>query len=462
MSQIGESTEDFCRGTGIFFGRTFQETLDNDGFPPIFLTYFEENNIIINQIENLPYFEFRIDGRNTYTKKDIWYEIVLNYGDNHDIRTTRIRDDLLRFTLVEIIDGTEKVLFNNRKYSDLTNQKIWVDTIPANTNEEINRTYRLYMWISQDTVIGNVEEDYTIEEWNDVFASVKVSVTGDFNEKIVTPDASCFETEETTVYTINPVMKDQSFEGIEEINELTACVIYFSDYEFDYGSDALSFCKGTGTSYDMTIQQMLDEDYFYEYDLLEKNIIVLENDTYRVNPVMQNQSVNLGKNELTACVTYFTNKLGPEEEAMDEGETWEAYCRGTGTRYEHLINQSIYEGSQSRQAEFKFLVEHNIFLSESGLSIFDYDSSCGDNVIIPDLIDGKNIIMIGSRAFYESSISEVVFPETVKFIGGYSFRNNFVQSVDIPESVTYLDCDAFDSDVIINKNENLVCVSIPV
>ena len=48
---------------------------------------------------------------------------------------------------------------------------------------EINKTYRLYMWISEDVVIGNMNEDYTLEEWNDVFASVKVNVSGDFLEK---------------------------------------------------------------------------------------------------------------------------------------------------------------------------------------------------------------------------------------------------------------------------------------
>ena len=37
------------------------------------------------------------------------------------------------------------------------------------------------MWISNDTIIGNVNQDYTMEEWNDVYASIKVNVSGDFN-----------------------------------------------------------------------------------------------------------------------------------------------------------------------------------------------------------------------------------------------------------------------------------------
>ena len=57
------------------------------------------------------------------------------------------------------------------------------------------------MLISNDTIIGNVSQDYTTEEWNDVFASIKVNVTGDFNEKELAyedihnvTDASCFTT----------------------------------------------------------------------------------------------------------------------------------------------------------------------------------------------------------------------------------------------------------------------------
>ena len=131
------------------------------------------------------YFEFTIDGKNTYTEEDIWYEIVLSHGDNHETRTERIRDDLLKFRLVEVIDGEEEELFTNRSYNDLTSKRVWVDTIPKNTTNEVVHTYRLYMWISDNTLIGNTAEaDYNVDTWNtDVYASIKVNVTGDFNEK---------------------------------------------------------------------------------------------------------------------------------------------------------------------------------------------------------------------------------------------------------------------------------------
>ena len=91
----GESIETFCDGTGTAGGFTFQQGLDEDFFLEEHLTYFEENNIIKLSFPDLPYFEFTIDGKNTYTEEDIWYEIVLSHGDSHATRTERIRDDLL-------------------------------------------------------------------------------------------------------------------------------------------------------------------------------------------------------------------------------------------------------------------------------------------------------------------------------------------------------------------------------
>ena len=183
----GESIETFCDGTGTADGLTFQQLLDEDVFPEEALTYFEENNIIKSPspFANLAYFEFTIDGKNTYTEKDIWYEIVLSYGDSHTTRTERIRDDLLRFRLVEVINGEEEELVTNKSYDNLTNRRIWVDTIPKNTTNEVVHTYRLYMWISDSVRIGNTSDvDYDIETWNnEVYASIKVNVTGDFNEK---------------------------------------------------------------------------------------------------------------------------------------------------------------------------------------------------------------------------------------------------------------------------------------
>ena len=154
------------------------------------------SNVMPSDTYTNDYFEFTIDGKNTTTNKDIWYEIVLNHGDNHETRTKRIKDNLLMFRLTEVNDNIETEIFTNKSFNNLENKRIYVNTINKNTTNEIKRTYRLYMWISNDTVIGNVNQDYTMEEWKDIFASIKVGVSGDFNEKYIIPETSCFATEE--------------------------------------------------------------------------------------------------------------------------------------------------------------------------------------------------------------------------------------------------------------------------
>ena len=54
-----------------------------------------ENAMPSDTFDETKYFEFTIDGKNTYTDKDIWYEIVLTKGNNQTGKT-RIKDNLLK------------------------------------------------------------------------------------------------------------------------------------------------------------------------------------------------------------------------------------------------------------------------------------------------------------------------------------------------------------------------------
>ncbi len=176
---------------------TYSNTLQNQVLisGDVFMKYTESNELSITNA--LPkaepgdddYFEFTIEGRNKYSKP-IWYEIVLNWGeeptgDENTERTERIKDNLLMFRLVETKDGVDKTVLDNASYSNIKDGKaIWINTIDANT-DNVEITYKLYMWISPKTNIGNTSlADYDMETWNDnVFASIKVSVNGDFDEK---------------------------------------------------------------------------------------------------------------------------------------------------------------------------------------------------------------------------------------------------------------------------------------
>ncbi len=164
----------------------------------IYMKYTETNNTI--SIEDaMPsktygedYFEFTIEGKNTYTKP-IWYEIVIKWGEEPEERTTRIPDEFLRFRLTEQLpDGEEKEVIAEGKYENFKDgTRIWVNTIGAQS-AETTITYKLYMWISDEMVLGSgdaaTSADMDMETWtNDAFASVKVTVNGDFEEKKLPP-----------------------------------------------------------------------------------------------------------------------------------------------------------------------------------------------------------------------------------------------------------------------------------
>jgi len=410
-------------------------------------TYFKNNNIIVDGTTTIPYFEFTIDGKNTYNKKDIWYDINLEYGSNHATRTERIRDEFLKFTLLEIENGNIDVLFQNRSYDSLNNKRIWVDTI-SSSDGVVNRTYRLYMSFINNIHIGTLDtSDYDINTWNNqVYGSVKVKVTGDFTEKTIdytetnTPE-SCFETDVLTLYTRNPNMTTNelntcvtyiannivpdSYIVNPSMNqtELDACVNYFNNtlnFTWDTGEDATSFCNGTGTNWGATFQENLDDAYFsYEVlnDMLSQNIIILK----------------------------------------DKTETATNFCNGT----EKINNKTFQENADDSNDGFTseqltYLLSENIILSTTYNAITHYNSSCGRDVVIPSSIGGNTVDAI-NLAFSGSSLTSVKFPNTLKYIEKGVFKNNNLLTVNIPSSVESNICDVFDYNVVINTNQNLVC-----
>ena len=127
-----------CKGNNLN-GLTLQQACDQGFLDQMNLTntFIKENIIIFNS--TIPYFEFTVDGKNTTTDKDIWYEVVLSKGDELDGKT-RIKDNLLKFTLTETKDNKETTVVGNKSYSDLTSKRIWVDTINKNTTSEVVHT----------------------------------------------------------------------------------------------------------------------------------------------------------------------------------------------------------------------------------------------------------------------------------------------------------------------------------
>ena len=131
------------------------------------------------------YFEFTIDGKNTHTKNGILYNIQIVHG-NDEANKIRIEDKYLNFRLVSVDNNQETVLQDKLTIDNINNTTIYNSTIPANTTTEIVKTYRLYMWINEKVDIcgGNQVEncDYTLADWEKLFASVKVNVNGKYVE----------------------------------------------------------------------------------------------------------------------------------------------------------------------------------------------------------------------------------------------------------------------------------------
>ena len=127
---------------------------------------------------------FDVTGKNTSENKNVYYEIMLNEG-NEEAGKTRFKPEHLVFDLIEVIDNKETRVVDAVSYDKLNNTRIWVNTVNSNTDEDITITYKLRMWLSEDVIISDTESyaDYTTDVYRNSYASVKVKVSGDLKEK---------------------------------------------------------------------------------------------------------------------------------------------------------------------------------------------------------------------------------------------------------------------------------------
>ena len=353
------------------------------------------------------FFEFTIDGKNTTTNKDIWYEIILKHGDEVSGKT-RIKDNLLKFTLTETKNGTTTTVFDGRSYNDLTSKRIWVNTINKNTTSEVSITYRLYMWISNTTNIGNTEGvDYTIEEWKNVFASIKVDVAGDFNEKSIATDESCF-----TAGTIN--------DGNE---------VAILNYDETCGSDVIipSTIKGypvtvIGNSNTSVIEQLSNKNNDYKLNDLnnyQKNVNIKP--TAAVVALGSFQEKNLTGVIIPDSVTTI------EDSAFQNNQLTSVIIPDNVT----IIGAFAFAGNQLT----------SIDIPDSVITIdwCAFSNNQLTSVVIPD-----SVTTIGDSAFQNNQLTSIVIPDSVTTIGSSAFADNKLTSVTIGNGIQYIDRAAFE------------------
>ena len=394
------------------------------------------------------FFEFTIDGKNTTTNKDIWYEIILKHGDEVSGKT-RIKDNLLKFTLTETKDGTTTTVFDGRSYNDLTSKRIWVNTINKNTTNEVNITYRLYMWISSDTIIGNVNQDYTMEEWKNIFASIKVDVAGDFNEKILATDESCFTAGTTKTYKVNNNMTT------EELNKCTTHITNLNWYWSD-GETPEAFCKGTGTNMDDTFQSKLDNNWFSNDDLsyLENNNIITS--TLGVAIIDYDKTCGTDVIIPRKIKGYPVTVIGNSDTTIVK----QLSNKANNYSFDNLINNIKANIQPMKQqgilGSFKSKNLTSVVIPDSVTTI---SGGAFANNQLASIIIPSNVTTIEAGAFYDNQLTSVKFsnPSKLERIKFGAFQGNNISTVTIPETVTYLECSAFDSTVVITKSDSLVC-----
>ena len=479
-----------CKGNSLDNGSTLQKAYEQGHLDNMNLTStFIKENILTLNVTTLPYFEFTIDGKNTTTNKDIWYEIILKHGDDLTGKT-RIKDNLLKFTLTETKDGVTSTVFSGETYKDLTSKRVYVNTINRNTTTDVNITYRLYMWISNDTMIcaGDPKDncDYYTDNtpnWNDVFASIKVDVAGDFNEKYVETDASCFNTNIINTYQLNTNMTTE---------ELNKCITYVTDWNWSTGETPEAFCKGTGTVNGNTFQSILDANRFNSDQLsyFKTNNIIINSTTsveiasydtscgtdvvipreingYKVTRIANCQpEVTANKTkEVIGNLNYYTNKNYELKNASYKG----CGFRGANLTSITIPNGITYIGLLAFSDNQLTSITIPDSVTEIGYNAFSHNQLTSVKL-------SNNLTTLGHDAFADNQLESVTIPSSLEVIEYNAFHNNQLASVKIEEGVKEINSDAFsynkitsleipDSVTVINykafSNNKITSLEIP-
>ena len=357
------------------------------------------------------YFEFQIVGKNT-SSKDITYNVKLAYGDEeldaNDNPKTRIDDEHLVFKLVEVVNNEEvsPALVNDRSFNNIPGATLYTATIPHGTNNETTRTFRVYARISENVGIGT-NTTYTIQEWNNLYASVKINVDGGFvnggNQQIPTlienaTSASCF----TTTENVDGTLK-------------------ITDY--DEGTCGL----------DVVIPNIIDVNMYppttVSNEKNNNNLLTLPNKIETNNNIVMKTTNENWK--IVTIIGYMSFKNKDIESlvipnTITDIEDWAFYNN-------NLINVNI-PNSVENIGRYAFSKNY-----------------------IESLTLGSGLLVIDVAAFSDAVLTSLDLPESLWYIGTSAFRSSDLTSLTLPYNLTSISPFAFEyshiSHLIVNSSD---------
>ena len=131
------------------------------------------------------YIDFTVKAKNTSPTKIINYVLNITNGENIQGKT-RINPQYLILDLQEKVNNEYTCLKNAIPLSSFS----FSDVIANNVENEITKEYRLRMWVSDEIVISDTENDatYTQEEFANLFANVHIEINSQDSPPTPTPE----------------------------------------------------------------------------------------------------------------------------------------------------------------------------------------------------------------------------------------------------------------------------------
>ena len=264
------------------------------------------------------------------------------------------------------------------------------------------------------------------------------------------------------------------YNGQATAQDISICANYIESlgYTMDQGSTYESFCQGMGTSYNSTIINYIENQWFYleeiEY-LMEHNIIIDTADytkrttkewvngrtvfttdewsslkgnnalSFKIK-VEANEGVwvdeestpetcftfsdpkpmyaineNITEEKIDACVDFLSNLKGAEEVGvtLNSGESYRDFCAGTGTIWGSSI-EYMFSDTYSKNIIDGLIEIGLVDLNGYDTTILDYDINCGIDVVIPKKVNNSI-----SRYMYNSNMTSQEINNCVSFLNQY-------------------------------------------